>query len=147
MGELALVDKKAAAYIIKNADDFVTLEKRAITAKKLGSKAGVMLETGGMDVLLVTEKHAPSIVNKALTYGKSGVILLAKTGSDAFVTEVRWAKMATNGRIWSHAANAVNMLPLPVALVVMAYMFLVLGKMWFLRPHADFRGNWYVARP
>ncbi len=132
-GDLAMSDRKAAAFIVKHSDDFSSLEKNAIKAQKLGKRGGVMLETGGLETLKAVDQYSPSMIRQALAYGQNGVKSLVVTGSTAFVTKIRWMKMTYNGRLYYHFKNFLHVIPWPVSLGISIYLFMVFFKMWFLR--------------
>jgi hypothetical protein len=134
-GELYAMDRKAAAFVIKNSDDMRALQKNADLAKRLGKDSGIMLENGGMNTLLAVEKHSPSAIKDALAYGKGGVnYLLTKGSLPSLRTAVRAIKTTHTGKAWYHLRNVIFAMPWQLAIGMVAYMLLTLYKMWFLRP-------------
>ena len=123
-GELYVMDRKAAAFVIKNSDDLRILEKNAELAKKLGKNGGVMLESGGVSVLHAVEKHSPTLIQEALVYGKSGVnYLLVKGSTRSLRAIVRSAKMTYTGKMLYHLANFIHAFPREIMFGMAVFLF------------------------
>jgi hypothetical protein len=134
-GQLATMDKKAAAFVIMNSDDMRTLGKNADLAKKLGKESGIMLESSGIKTLQAVEKYPPTLIKEALVYGQGGInYLLQKGSAESLRVVIRTIKTTYTGKIWYNLKSLIYALPLPFTIGLVLYMLLTLGKTWFLRP-------------